>query len=221
MNKPQCAKCVTKYCKQELEDNIALPAFCPMVHFGFLIQQTSVRYKDSDIAGFFKTSALTEKESYDEAAARNENRIVPLRPRIKEISAFAHAIKAKKLGMAFCIGLSDEASRACSILEGHGLEINSVVCCCGAMDKTDLGIPKHYKIRDPEKFEVSCNPILQAEILNQRETDFNIIIGLCVGHDMLFTKNSIAPVTTLIVKDRLTGHNPVITLYSRYHKDLI
>lgn len=221
MSKPQCAKCVTKYCKQGLEDNTNLPAFCPMVHFGSLIEKTSERYSDPSIANFFRTSALTEKESYDAAAARNENRIVPIRPRIREISAFAHAIKAKKLGMAFCIGLSDEASRACSILENHGLEINSVVCCCGAMDKSDLGIPKQYKIRDPEKFEASCNPILQAEILNQRETDFNIIIGLCVGHDMLFTKNSTAPVTTLIVKDRFTGHNPVITLYSRYHKDLV
>ena len=89
------------------------------------------------------------------------------------------------------------------------------------MEKTDLGIPKQLKIRDPEKFEAACNPLLQAEILNQRGTDFNLLIGLCVGHDMLFTQASQAPVTTLIVKDRLTGHNPVITLYSRYHKDVV
>jgi uncharacterized metal-binding protein len=48
-----------------------------------------------------------------------------------------------------------------------------------------------------------------------------VIVGLCLGHDMLFTMNSKAPVTTLIVKDRLLGHNPVIALYSNYHKDII
>jgi len=37
----------------------------------------------------------------------------------------------------------------------------------------------------------------------------NIIVVLCVGHDMLINKYSKAPVTTLVVKDRVTGHNPV------------
>ena len=77
------------------------------------------------------------------------------------------------------------------------------------------------EIKDPENFESSCNPLLQAEIFNTIKTDFNIIIGLCIGHDMLFTKYSKAPVTTLIVKDRYSGHNPVISLYSRYYKDIV
>jgi hypothetical protein len=37
---------------------------------------------------------------------------------------------------------------------------------------------------------------------------------------MLFAMNSKAPVTTLIVKDRLPDHNSVIALYSNYHKDI-
>ena len=50
----------------------------------------------------------------------------------------------------------------------------------------------------------------------------NVIVGLCVGHDMLFTKYSDAPVTTLVVKDRVTGHNPVSVLYGQnfYYKRL-
>jgi len=123
--------------------------------------------------------------------------------------------------LAFCSGLADEASRAVDILEKHGLEIASAVCSCGAVDKTELGIPPEDKIGDPDKFEAACNPLFQAEVLNQVGTDFNILIGLCVGHDMLFTQASKAPVTTLIVKDRFTGHNPVIALYSRYHKDIV
>lgn len=221
MNRPQCARCRSKLCKQGISEGEGLPDYCPMVHYKSLIPEVSARYADPGRQAFFVQSALTEKQSYDEQAARVENRRVPIRPRIAEIAAFAGSINVQKLGMAFCIGLADEASRACSILEGHGLEVCSVVCCCGAIDKTDLGIPKEIKIRDPERFEASCNPLLQAEILNRSGTGFNLIVGLCVGHDMLFTQASQAPVTTLIVKDRFTGHNPVITLYSRYHRDLV
>jgi hypothetical protein len=43
-----------------------------------------------------------------------------------------------------------------------------------------------------------------------------------VGHDMLFSRHSKAPVTTLVVKDRVTGHNPVSVLYGQnfYYKRL-
>ena len=39
---------------------------------------------------------------------------------------------------------------------------------------------------------------------------------------MLFAKYSSAPVTTLVVKDRVTGHNPVAVLYGQnfYYKRL-
>lgn len=40
----------------------------------------------------------------------------------------------------------------------------------------------------------------------------NIAVGLCVGHDMLFNKYSQAPVTTLVVKDRVNSHNPLKAL---------
>ncbi len=62
-----------------------------------------------------------------------------------------------------------------------------------------------------------CNPIGQAAILNAEETELNIIIGLCIGHDILFTEHSDAPVTTLAVKDRVLAHNPLGAVYSRYY----
>lgn len=218
---PKCAKCKQKYCHEGITDESLLPAFCPVKNFKGLIQEVKEKYSTEEIHHFFLSSALTEKEAYDEKAAREEGRTVPIRPRIKEIAEFGKKINAKKIGIAFCIGLADEAGRASTILEKHGFEICSAICCCGTLDKTDLGIPSEYKIRDPEKFESACNPLLQAEILNKSETDFNIIIGLCIGHDMLFTKYSNAPVTTLIVKDRFTGHNPIISLYTRYHRDIV
>jgi uncharacterized metal-binding protein len=217
---PRCAKCKAKPCREGIIDESLLPDYCPIRISKDLIQEVKKRYQSEDVHPFYLNSALTEKEAYDEKAAREEGRTVPVRPRIREIAEFAKKIGTKKIGMAFCSGLSDEASRAAEILEKHGIEICSVVCSCGALDKSELGVPADYKIKDPEKFEAACNPILQAELLNQAETGFNILIGLCVGHDMLFTKNSQAAVTTLVVKDRFTGHNPVISLYTRYHRDI-
>ena len=68
-----------------------------------------------------------------------------------------------------------------------------------------------------------CNPILQAKILNEKETDLNIVVGLCVGHDSLFYKYSEALCTTLVTKDRVLGHNPVAALYQTesYYKRLL
>ena len=58
-----------------------------------------------------------------------------------------------------------------------------------------------------------CNPIAQAQLLNEEKTEFNIVLGLCVGHDTLFFKYSEAPVTVLAVKDRALAHNPLGALY--------
>jgi uncharacterized metal-binding protein len=221
MMDPKCARCKPMYCQKGITEEEKLPSFCPMKNFQSLIQETKQKYRGKEIKDFFQNSALIEKEAYQGKAARELGKIIPVRPRIKEIAEFAKKIEANKLGMAFCSGLSDEASRAQSILETHDLEIVSVICSCGAVDKEDLGIPAEYKIRDPKKFEAACNPLLQAALLNKAGTSFNILVGLCVGHDMLFTKHSHAPVTTLIVKDRFTGHNPLISLYTRYHKNIV
>jgi uncharacterized metal-binding protein len=64
-----------------------------------------------------------------------------------------------------------------------------------------------------------CNPVGQALTLNQQGTELNVIMGLCMGHDVLFTKFSKAPVTTLVVKDRAMCHNPVAPLVNRYWRD--
>ena len=54
---------------------------------------------------------------------------------------------------------------------------------------------------------------IQAKLLNDQKTEFNVIVGLCVGHDSLFTKYSDALVTTLVAKDRVLAHNPAGALY--------
>jgi uncharacterized metal-binding protein len=64
---------------------------------------------------------------------------------------------------------------------------------------------------------VACNPAGQAEVLNSLDTDLNIIVGLCVGVDCLFTQASRAPVTTLFVKDKSLVNNPIGAIYSEYY----
>ncbi|RLB06163.1 MAG: hypothetical protein DRG83_00970 [Deltaproteobacteria bacterium] len=64
--------------------------------------------------------------------------------------------------------------------------------------------------------------MVQAKILNAVGTDFNIVFGLCVGHDALFMRFSMALCTVLVVKDRVTGHNPLaaINLHRSYYQRL-
>jgi uncharacterized metal-binding protein len=62
-----------------------------------------------------------------------------------------------------------------------------------------------------------CNPVLQAMVLNKGKTEFNVLLGLCVGHDSLFFKYAEAPCTVLAVKDRLLGHNPLAAIYNLDH----
>ena len=54
-----------------------------------------------------------------------------------------------------------------------------------------------------------CNPVSQAELLNEAGCEFNVVLGLCVGHDSLFFRHSKGLVTTLVAKDRVLAHNPV------------
>jgi len=214
-----CASCKSKFCVKGISDDSLLPQFCPLRENRNLAREVKKKYEDENVRSFYLNSAEVEIEAYDENAAKRENKRIPIRSRIREIAEFAKKIQAKKIGIAFCVALSDEAYRACRILKRHGLEVISVICTCGAVERAELNVPLELG-KESDEFQAACNPLLQAELLNQVETGFNVIVGLCLGHDMLFTKHSRAPVTTLIVKDRVSGHNPVISLYTKFHRDV-
>lgn len=128
--------------------------------------------------------------------------------RVEEIMAFAKKLGAKKIGIATCVGLQRESRTLASILRSHGFEVFGAACKVGTVPKTEVGIPEECC-----KIGINmCNPILQAELLNDAKTDLNIIMGLCVGHDSLFIKYSNALVTSGVTKDRVLGHNPVAAL---------
>jgi len=133
-------------------------------------------------------------------------------PRLREIIEFCKRMEYTKVGMAFCIGLKNEAKTIDRILREHGFEVVSVICKTGGISKEQAGIKEEYKL-SPGKYEPMCNPIAQAELINEQQAQFNIIVGLCVGHDSLFMKYSDAMATTLIAKDRVLAHNPAGAVY--------
>lgn len=141
--------------------------------------------------------------------------------RVEEIAAFARRAGIAKIGIASCVGLAAEARTFAKFLASQGIESYSVLCKVGAVEKTETGIPKEHKL-EPDAHESMCNPVLQARLLAKEQTELNVVVGLCVGHDSLFIKYSQAPVTYLVVKDRVLAHNPVGALYTggTYYKKL-
>ncbi|MEI7815608.1 MAG: DUF1847 domain-containing protein [Desulfuromonadales bacterium] len=196
------------------------PGNCPSDAYEEVVQQSFDEYLgDSEDAKIAFVAARVEGLCYQPVPGSDA--VNARWTRVEDTIAFAKLMGYKKIGMATCIGLLDESARLAKILTAQGFEPVSVCCKAGSIDKLELGLAESDKVR-PGTFEPACNPIAQAEICNRMETDMNIIVGLCVGHDMLFNKHSKAPVTTLIVKDRVTGHNPVAVLYGQnfYYKRL-
>ncbi len=196
------------------------PGNCPSDTYEDIVNESFDEYRgDSEDAKIAFVAARVEGLCYQPVPGSDA--VNARWTRVEDTIAFARLMGYKKIGMATCIGLLDESERLAKILTAQGFEPVSVCCKAGSIDKLELGLAETDKVR-PGTFEPACNPIAQAEICNRMGTDMNIIVGLCVGHDMLFNKHSKAPVTTLIVKDRVTGHNPIAVLYGQnfYYKRL-
>lgn len=145
------------------------------------------------------------------AASLIEGRYYMTKTRLEEITLFSKEMQYKKLGIAFCIGLSQEVEILAEYFRRE-FEVVSVCCKVCGIEKSNFQLQKI----EPGIPETMCNPIGQAVLLNQAETDLNIICGLCIGHDIQFTNHSKAPVTTFIVKDRMLAHNTAASLYNPY-----
>ena len=196
------------------------PSHCPTHDHDKLIKDTFNLYKqDSEDAKIARVATRVEGLCYQ--SVPGSDAINARWTRVEDTIAFAKLMDYRSIGIATCIGLLEETNMLAEILKAQGLTPLSVCCKTGSIDKRSLGIEERDKVR-PSTFEPVCNPVAQALLLNSASTDMNIIVGLCVGHDMLFTKYSNAPVTTLVTKDRVTGHNPVSVLYGQnfYYKRL-
>ena len=131
--------------------------------------------------------------------------------RLEEIIRFSQAAGFQRLGLAFCIGMAEEAELVAQIFKKY-FRVESVCCKVAGLNKEEHGMARI----DPAKFEVACNPIGQAKLLNRASTDLNVQLGLCLGHDILLQKYATAPVTVLAVKDRALANNPLGAVYCSY-----
>ncbi|MBQ8784714.1 MAG: DUF1847 domain-containing protein [Alphaproteobacteria bacterium] len=120
--------------------------------------------------------------------------------RLQELIRFAHLSGYKKIGIANCAGVQKYAENLMRILVSEGFEVFSINCKQSGLKGEELST----ELNGP-----SCDPVSQAEYLSQCKTDINIEVGLCLGHGLLFSKHSQAPVTTFLVKDFSTEHKTV------------
>ena len=200
---PQCGKCAVLRCRT-LEKDKNLPDFCPTKNYPDIIKE-SVQENRND----------PEMRAINLAWTELMNRVGQDKyswTRLDEVIEYAKIREVKKIGIGACFGLLHEAKLLTNVLEAHGFEAVSVSCLAGEVTSEEVEIVREG---------VFCNPIMQAEVLNREGTELNIMLGLCVGHDIMFLKHSKADVTPLVVKDRATGHNPVAALYlsSGYYRD--
>ncbi len=192
-----CAHCKSKLCKTgNLE---AAPDGCPSCLTDK--ERELARYDDNDMVTA-REAALVESYGYGRLT------------RIEEIMEYAIRCGYNHLGLAFCVGLSEEAKIIVDIFRANGFKVDSVCCKCGSIPKSAIDISPEDFVGKGRSFEAMCNPAGQAAVLDDAGCELSIICGLCVGHDTLFIKHCKSPVTVLAAKDRVTGHNPLAPVYT-------
>jgi uncharacterized metal-binding protein len=197
---PACAYCpaTVRACRQG-EAEARGPGFCPGKVDPEAQARARARYEDAGTRRIAQESARVEAEGYCRWT------------RVEEVIAFAKRMRFEKIGIANCISFEDHAYVLSGILESHGFEVVSVACKNDNIPKEELGLADGEKVR-PGQFEALCNPLAQAELLNAHGCEFNLVMGLCVGHDSLFFRHASGLSTALVAKDRVLGHNPVAAL---------
>lgn len=209
---PSCASCtIATYRRICMNENGKGAPACPTLLKKDVCDQANTEYLNQQTREFARQASIQEAECY---VNRHQRPYImqPSKTRMIEICEFAGKMGYKRLGLAFCAGLVKEAAVVVNILERWNFDVVSVLCKAGATPKESLGIRDEEKVMQGTN-EVMCNPVYQAKLLNHEKCEFNILMGLCVGHDALFFKYAEAPTTVLAVKDRVTGHNPLAAIY--------
>ena len=153
--------------------------------------------------GVDKASIIALYDDEDRALVQViEGSRTPGASRAEEIVAFAKAAGYRRVGIAHCVAVTREAEAFEGMLAEH-FEVTRVDCKVFGIDKGEFV---------EGASGTACNPVGQAKVLADAGTELNVAMALCLGHDLLFAKHSAAPVTTLVVKDRVHGHNPIAAL---------
>lgn len=195
-----CNICPRVECRRGYPHGI--PRYCLATRFQEIVEQTKTEYSTPEVMDIYLASGRVVTHGYGSW------------PRVQEAIEFAKELKLNKIGFASCVALIRELGLIAELFIGAGFEVISAACQIGRVSPEARGVTVDFK----DFRGLYCNPITQARILNNEETQLNFILGLCLGHDILFSRYSKAPVSTLVVKDRVTGHNPVAALYSSFHR---
>ncbi|MGN0914710.1 MAG: DUF1847 domain-containing protein [Alphaproteobacteria bacterium] len=123
--------------------------------------------------------------------------------RLLELIGFIKSSEFTRVGVANCLSMQVFADKLVQILKDNGLEVFSINCKQSGLNGCEIC----EEMKGP-----CCDPISQAVYLNDKKTELNINVGLCLGHGLLFQKHSVAPVTTFVVKDPLNKHNVIENL---------
>ncbi len=195
-----CNACTKVECRRGYPQGI--PAYCVATGFKDVVERTKKRYSEPGVVDIYKASGKVVGSGYGNW------------PRIKEAIEFARELKLNKIGFASCVALLNELKLITELFTGAGFDVASCACQIGKVPPQERGVV----LDSDDTRGFYCNPIAQAEVLNAEGTQLNFILGLCLGHDILFTRYSKAPVSTLIVKDRVTGNNPSAALFTSFHR---
>lgn len=208
MMMPTCDACKIRACILSPEERAEkkLPLNCPM-HDGDYMKEMKAAYWKPDVNPFYVATKTGRAYPKPKGYA----------PRLRTVIDFMKRMGYKKIGFAFCVGFHDEAAQYAKILRRFGFEVVSACCCNGGFSIADHGCPLPAGC----DFDAACNPLGQAELLNREKVEFNLVMGLCGGHDSLFIKNAEAMSTMITVKDPATGHCPpmALYLYDQYFSD--
>lgn len=185
---------------------------CPTLLAQDLLARANQAYQEPFTREFARQASKQEAACYANRHQRPYT-MQPSKTRLVEIAELARRLGYGRLGLAFCIGLANEARMVAEVLGQWGFTVVSAACKAGHTPKESLGLEDEDKVFQGQP-ETMCNPVFQAELLNQAGTQFNVLLGLCVGHDTLFFQHAAAPTTVLAVKDRVTGHNPLAAIYT-------
>jgi len=173
-----------------------VPAYCQAKKYNEELEKSKNEYQKIENVRIYEAACVVGSENNG------------FRPRIEEALHFTKQLKISKVGFASCTAFEYEIKVLKQFFNDAGIEVACAGCQIGRSDAKDRGLPQFSNY-----INETCNPIAQAEILNSVNTGLNFIVGLCLGHDILFTKYANAPVSTLIVKDRMMGNNPAAVLY--------
>jgi len=194
-----CNGCATLECRRGYPKGI--PSDCLAARFSGIVERTKSEYSAQQVVDIYRASGKVVTNGHGRW------------PRVQEAIEFAKELRLKKIGFASCVALIRELRMVAELFNGAGFDTISVACQIGKVSPEARGV----KVDSKDFKGLYCNPIAQAEILNGENTQLNLLLGLCLGHDILFNRYSKAPVSTLIVKDRVTGHNPAAALYASSH----